>query len=352
MRALNKDIRVDQGLLDHPKYRRLKKLVGPLALEHLEALWMWTAENHFKGTLYDVRPVELEAAARWDGADGALYSALVEVRLVDVAEDGTISIHDWEEHQNYVYESDKRSEKAAHAVAVREAKRRLQDNNKTSTGYLVDNSKLSPTPTPTPTPNPREDKDQEAGYGKTPPTEPRSSGCPHGDLRTDQEKADDSAIVAELDKQTAEREAKEAPIPYEDIVAAYHEKLPTLPKCRAHGAGSKIRDHLKARWEQDESRRSLVWWQDYFTTVGEMPFLMGNSDFRDGRDPFIACLAWLVLPTNMEKILNGFYKRTAQPAPEVKPDCKWCLCTPCVCEVEYDDRGNVLGKKVHAHPRV
>jgi len=31
------------------------------------------------------------------------------------------------------------------------------------------------------------------------------------------------------------------------------------------------------------------------------------------------------------------------------PDCKLCLCTPCVCRVEYDEKGNVIGKKDHAH---
>lgn len=187
----------------------------------------------------------------------------------------------------------------------------------------------------------------------TPPPELRSGGCPDGDLRPDevrhaddprwQAKAEapaeapdcgecsdvqgkaclagkvvpgspacDAAIVARLDTEAEARKAKEPAIPYEDIVAAYHELLPTLAKVRAFGPKSKIREHLTARWNDDATRHSVEWWRTYFGDVAEMPWLMGEDTGKDG-STFSASFGWLMLPTNMDKVLNGHYRRRAKP---------------------------------------
>ncbi len=133
-------------------------------------------------------------------------------------------------------------------------------------------------------------------------------------------------MMALLDEQAEARKAKALPVPYDDIVAAYHEKLPMLARVRAFGPKSKIREHLKARWDEDDSRHDVGWWRAYFGDVAEMPWLTGDEPGKDGRDPFKACLAWLVLPTNMDKVLNGHYRKRAKAPP---PEPEMVLCYEC-----------------------
>jgi hypothetical protein len=82
------------GLADHPKFRKLVKLLNlpvPYAWGLLECLWSvgYASGNPVIGDAADV-----ELAAQYPGQPGTLCDALVTCRLLDVNTDGHYEIHD------------------------------------------------------------------------------------------------------------------------------------------------------------------------------------------------------------------------------------------------------------------
>lgn len=87
-------MRVEVELLDHPKFIRLERRLGPEALKVLIRLWghCQTSQRGEKWTGADAEYVEV--VARWTGAPNACYDALVACGFVDVARNAVV-IHDW-----------------------------------------------------------------------------------------------------------------------------------------------------------------------------------------------------------------------------------------------------------------
>jgi len=86
--------------------------------------------------------------------------------------------------------------------------------------------------------------------------------------------------------------------PYKEIIALYHETLPSLQVVKATES---LNPKIKARWQADKTRQNLDWWKDYFEDISRSDFLMGR--IKD----FTATLTWLVGTQNMDKVLNGYY---------------------------------------------
>jgi hypothetical protein len=90
-------------------------------------------------------------------------------------------------------------------------------------------------------------------------------------------------------------------IPYDGIVAAYHEALPMLPVVRK--LTDQRRRKLRRCWQDDQERQSLDYWKRFFAYVGTSDFLTGRS----GR--FTACdFEWLVEPSRHLKVSEGKYE--------------------------------------------
>jgi hypothetical protein len=89
-------MRVEAELLDHPKFIRLKSLLGPAALEVLLRIWGHCQSCHRGGHWGLVDPWYVEAVARWSGTAGECMKALRECRFIDVSPDGRVEIHDWD----------------------------------------------------------------------------------------------------------------------------------------------------------------------------------------------------------------------------------------------------------------
>lgn len=86
------------GLRIHPKFRRLVHILGvpeAHAVGYLECLWMVAYEN---GDPVVGDALDVELAAGWPGERGALCRALVEVRFLDVLDEGRYGIHDLFDH--------------------------------------------------------------------------------------------------------------------------------------------------------------------------------------------------------------------------------------------------------------
>lgn len=85
-------------LYTHPKFRRLcyeLRMPEPHVLGHLEFMWRVAYESG-QATMGDA--VDVELAAQWHGEPGVFAAALVKVRLLDEADDGTLVVHDLDHH--------------------------------------------------------------------------------------------------------------------------------------------------------------------------------------------------------------------------------------------------------------
>lgn len=62
------------------------------------SVWLWAAQNAPDGSLGGFAPEDVADAIGWKKAAGKLMDALVDTGFIDRAEDGSLSIHDWDEH--------------------------------------------------------------------------------------------------------------------------------------------------------------------------------------------------------------------------------------------------------------
>lgn len=115
---MNIDIRLSLGFYDHPKTKKLKRRLGQGGIEHLQRIWLWAANSHPSGNLTGVDCETLAIVANWDGDEKELCNALSEIGWLD-GEEGSFTLHGWEEHQQYVIKSEARSISAQKAANSR-----------------------------------------------------------------------------------------------------------------------------------------------------------------------------------------------------------------------------------------
>lgn len=95
-----------------------------------------------------------------------------------------------------------------------------------------------------------------------------------------------------------------AACPQAEIVALYHELLPTCPRMKVWNGAREA--NLRARWREDAKRQDLAYWRRFFAHVASSPFLTGQVATGD-RKPFFASLDWLVKSENFAKVIEGRY---------------------------------------------
>lgn len=88
--------------------------------------------------------------------------------------------------------------------------------------------------------------------------------------------------------------------PHVEIIAAYHELLPMMPKVKCWT--DKRKKLLKTRWTEEGERQSVDWWNDFFKEISKSNFLTGKTE-----KPFTCSLEWLLNLTNFTKVVEGFY---------------------------------------------
>jgi hypothetical protein len=111
------------------------------------------------------------------------------------------------------------------------------------------------------------------------------------------------------------------PCPHASIIELYHTILPMMPPVREWNAQRQAK--LRARWREDSDRQSLDWWKEFFTDVSKSDFLCGRVSGRDGANPFMASLEWLITPNKFAKVIEGHY-RSRSPVPmQAKPVDTW-----------------------------
>ena len=100
-----------------------------------------------------------------------------------------------------------------------------------------------------------------------------------------------------------------SPCPHLEIIALYHEHIPTAQRVNPELWNSTRATHLQARWREKAERQTLDWWKRFFTYINQSDFLCGRTEPRQGKTPFLLTLAWIVKPDSFAKIHEGTYHR-------------------------------------------
>lgn len=128
------DIRIDVDFVDHPKTKRLMRVAGDGAFWSLVKLFSTVAKVYPKGILSGCNEHDIEDMAGWTGKRGKFFAAITEPNFeyLDYV-DGEWVVHDWADHQPWVYNSKERSEIARQNVSKRYHKQQEQQVPKKST---------------------------------------------------------------------------------------------------------------------------------------------------------------------------------------------------------------------------
>ena len=94
------DFQVKAGAFEHIKLKKLNRALGASGVLGLFELWAYTAQHAPDGKLPD-SDQDIETAANWDGAQGALARALRDIRLIDET-NGEFAVHGWQEHNQFL----------------------------------------------------------------------------------------------------------------------------------------------------------------------------------------------------------------------------------------------------------
>lgn len=115
-------------------------------------------------------------------------------------------------------------------------------------------------------------------------------------------------LVAASDADAPPAKPAKPDCPHQQIIALYHELLPTSPEIRDWTPARAI--HLRTRWNETPERQNLDWWERFFGYIAKSDFLTGKSHSRD-RKPFCAPLDWICKAENFAKIVEGRYHEDA-----------------------------------------
>lgn len=172
------DIRVNSQVLNHPKIKKLVRFAGyEEGFLRLFKLWCWAADNRPKGILdnMDIEDIAIAMDYPEDRTEdcGKLVETLVALRLLDAKNangDATIyAIHDWKDHQPFLYHKDNRKKaakiaaearwqrktgKRVNADRMRNASHSHAEGIRDASDSHASGNAPSPIPIPLPNPNP------------------------------------------------------------------------------------------------------------------------------------------------------------------------------------------------------
>ena len=106
------DIRIPYSFLNHRKRRRLRKLLGDRSDSYLIDLWLTTAlSGKWDGVLKGMKEEDIAEEVGYEGDSAEFCKALVEAGFIKQNGSGVYFIHDWAEHQDYIYKTPNRIER-------------------------------------------------------------------------------------------------------------------------------------------------------------------------------------------------------------------------------------------------
>ncbi|GEM_PF-5083371 len=111
-------IQIEAGYFQHFKIQKLRRKLGTDAVLCHLILLTFTASNKPKGNLTGMDEEDIEIASNWTGESGKFVEALVDLRLLDKTK-SFFRVHDWQEHNAYLYNKPERIRQARKAARAR-----------------------------------------------------------------------------------------------------------------------------------------------------------------------------------------------------------------------------------------
>ncbi len=271
-------LRSHSELRNHPKTLKAARLLGvsiPQVVGHLHMLWWWVMDYAPSGDLSDFSSADIAVGAGWDGNPEEFVEALVSSGMglragfLERDEHGGLTVHDWSQHGGR--DIDERR-------AAVDRKRRWRDKT-----------------------------NEDATRGET-GTNEDATVLPRvrGEERRGEERRREKTLVPLPAPSDAEEPPKQKKIPYQEIVDAYHEALPMLPRIRE--MTDQRRKAIASRWGSSPERQSLDWWRQYYHAVAGSEFLLGENA-RHWKADF----DFLLKEQKMVMVLEGRYQSQQRP---------------------------------------
>jgi uncharacterized protein YdaU (DUF1376 family) len=156
----------------------------------------------------------------------------------------------------------------------------------------------------------------EKRWGKPADSHPIATpSAPHAEANANQEPVTNNQEPITKEKTFVASATPKLPAcPTDELIALYHEHLPTLP--RVEILNDTRRKHLSARWREviadkeiatspDPKAEALAWFAWFFKHANRSAFLTGKSgDWRAGFD-------FLIAPKSFAKVIEGNYHKAA-----------------------------------------
>lgn len=336
------DIRLSETFPTHPKTFGLEQMLGAKAILCLQTLWLWAASNRADGVLRGLNAKTLEFAAKWPGEQGAFVKALVELRWLDVHEDGTYELHEWKQHNPWASRKDDRSdatrfsgmaknypdlyqqlkEQGATRITSAEYAQLItqyheNEKNKSSSIFLrtlCESHAPIPAPAPAPAPEPLPKKEAE------------SAGTAAADFSSRTEKAktrsakkrSNTAQAVEITPVVLENIpiSGEYPATAQTVIALWNEKLAPAGFTHAICATPQRIKNFKSCAKRLPQANSMDFWHYVFEKILASEFMCNATKEKaswTGVD-------WILSVSNLAKVLEGNYDNDRKPKTTTKKD--------------------------------
>ena len=294
---MNTDIRIALSFSTHRKRKKLERLLGPRGTLCLIDLWSKVAEHRPKGVLTGMTEEDIAFDASWPKEPDRFCKVLCEIGFMDRSEDGTYSIHDWKEHQGYVFYGPERSEHArlmANRRWTKKSKNELKDEHTPEVLENKENENASGMPSvcgkhtnsnaPSPYPYPYPEPEPNPKNKRIPPVVPQGGDVPES---------------------PESRKDKPGSVPVEAIewvVTKWTEICGrVLPEV------SKITDRRRTAIRKRIEEYGTAKIEEVFRKVASNPFLTGEND-RGWKADF----DFVMSKSKFTKILEGSYQGSAK----------------------------------------
>ncbi len=104
------EIHLATGIPNNPKTRKLVRLLGDHGFACLVRLWCFAGEFKQKGVLLNMDVADIEEQVLWKGDPGDFVATLEDENWLEKdPSSGEYSIHQWREHQPWIYYAEERS---------------------------------------------------------------------------------------------------------------------------------------------------------------------------------------------------------------------------------------------------
>ena len=152
------DYRVDDSWIGHPKTRQLYASHGGDGLVALQSVWRYTTLHRPRGVLHGITREVLVLILEPQGRFGPEFiDDLTSIGWLDLHDDGTYEVHDWEDWNPWAAHSEERSERAAAAAAARWGGKKVpntaKNKKKSENAERIAKNKKGNAPSPSPFPN-------------------------------------------------------------------------------------------------------------------------------------------------------------------------------------------------------